>query len=331
MVASRLFWVAVLVHLVCGCSGVPQDAHKIDLTSANPTFLDDVFESHRTDKQEIEAYLRFPENTALDTQIPALVMLHSAQGLGTLEWHYADIFRNSGFAVLLVDSFRSRGLGRIREDQTRVSEATILTDAFAALAYLAKHRQIDPDRIGVVGFSKGGMPALYSANSGIAGMIGAQDFRFAAHVAYYPWCGLSLHDQALTGAPIIVHSGKEDAVTPASLCEDHVDRLRNASRDEQQITLYTYADARHAFDHPLLPSFPPLGVSYLIPRNCRISENANGHYVEEHTKRPVSSENLKEVLMACSEKGASVAYNRQAAALSLKRTLEFLDRHLLAD
>jgi dipeptidyl aminopeptidase/acylaminoacyl peptidase len=39
----------------------------------------------------------------------------------------------------------------------------MMNDAFAALAVLAKHPRIDPDKIAVMGFSRGAVPSLYAS------------------------------------------------------------------------------------------------------------------------------------------------------------------------
>ena len=47
-------------------------------------------------------------------------------------------------------------------DQSQLSSYTMMNDAFAALAVLAKHPRIDPDKIAVMGFSKGAIPSVYA-------------------------------------------------------------------------------------------------------------------------------------------------------------------------
>ena len=41
---------------------------------------------------------------------------------------------------------------------------------------------------------------------------------FAAHAAFYPWCGLRPLDVTTTGAPVLIQMGDDDNVTPALRC-----------------------------------------------------------------------------------------------------------------
>lgn len=73
-------------------------------------------------------------------------------------------------------------------------------------------------RIGVMGFSKGGIAALYAAFRPVTD-AGSRDGRsFALHLAYYPWCGLRLRDPLTTGAPVLIQTGALDDLVPPQRC-----------------------------------------------------------------------------------------------------------------
>lgn len=57
-------------------------------------------------------------------------------------------------------------------------------DAYRTLDVLAAHPRIRADRIAVWGFSKGAVPAVYSAVERFRASFGSQT-RFAAHVGFY--------------------------------------------------------------------------------------------------------------------------------------------------
>ena len=63
----------------------------------------------------------------------------------------------------------------------------LLILAFGALKFLSEHPNIDPNRIGVLGFSWGGVVTMASATELYASQFGG-NLRFAAHVAHYPIC-----------------------------------------------------------------------------------------------------------------------------------------------
>lgn len=100
----------------------------------------------------------------------------------------------------MVDSFTPRNVRETATDQARLPTAANVADALAALRLLATHPRIDPDRIGIIGFSKGGQVALYTALEPFRRAVIDDDRRFAAHVALYPYCSDWYTAARVTGA-----------------------------------------------------------------------------------------------------------------------------------
>src|SRR5690242_14826456 len=89
---------------------------------------------------------------------PCMVILTSSAGVQRhREHYYAEALNAAGTAALIVDSFTGRGVRRTVADQSLVSGAQMEGDAFAALELLRGDPRIDPERIGVMGVSKGGV------------------------------------------------------------------------------------------------------------------------------------------------------------------------------
>jgi dienelactone hydrolase len=89
-----------------------------------------------------------------------------------------------GIAAFVVDSFGPRNVGQTATDQSQLSTAVNVADALSVLKLLATHPRVDPGRIGVLGFSKGGQVALYTGLEPFGEPVIADDTRFAAHVAF---------------------------------------------------------------------------------------------------------------------------------------------------
>jgi cyclophilin family peptidyl-prolyl cis-trans isomerase/pimeloyl-ACP methyl ester carboxylesterase len=83
----------------------------------------------------------------------------------------ADTLGRRGIAVLRLDD---RGLGASTGSAAGVTSEALADDIRAAIAYLRTRREIDPDRIGIIGHSEGGA---------IAPMIASTDPRLKAMVA----------------------------------------------------------------------------------------------------------------------------------------------------
>ena len=107
-------------------------------------------------------------------------MLLTSFGQGSHDWSYASRLPDLGVAVLAVDSFSARGVSKTVQDPTLVSSASMLADGFAALGRLDEDPRIDRQRIGVLGFSKGGIAALYSAYEPIRRRLATDGTAFVA-------------------------------------------------------------------------------------------------------------------------------------------------------
>ena len=68
----------------------------------------------------------------------------------------ADFLTRRGIAVLRVDD---RGMGKSGGDFNRSSESDFVEDAIAGVNFLSKYPGIDPDKIGLLGHSEGGLIA----------------------------------------------------------------------------------------------------------------------------------------------------------------------------
>jgi dienelactone hydrolase len=205
----------------------------------------------------ISAQLRVPTSAA--EAMPAVVILHGSAGIDSRGALYARALNQAGFVTLEVDMWGARGLagGGNRPPLPTVT----LPDAFGALDYLAKVPGIDPGRIGVLGFSWGGVMSMLSANRAYADDLGNNGLAFAAHVAHYPVCwaynrgipGIVFDN--LTGAPVLIQVGNlDDYDEGGAVCEGLVASLSEPDRSSASVRVYP--NAHHAWDRLQ----PPLTV-----------------------------------------------------------------------
>src|SRR3954467_12373760 len=133
---------------------------------------------------------------------PCMVILTSSAGVQRhREHYYAQVLNEAGTAALIVDSFTGRGVRRTVADQTLVSGAQMEGDAFAALALLRSDPRIDPERIGVMGVSKGGVATLNAAIA-IRQRWRSYDHLFDLHVAICPGATAQHRDPTTQGRPM---------------------------------------------------------------------------------------------------------------------------------
>jgi dienelactone hydrolase len=196
-------------------------------------------------KAWITGTLSFPE--AATGPVPAVVVLHGSSGVKPGEWVWAKRMNEMGFASFVVDSFTGRGIKNTEADQGQLSMSADIADAYMALRLLSTNPRIDKKRVGVMGFSRGGIAALYSSLDPFRRAVIDDDLRFAAHVAFYPSCGIHYTSAHLDGAPILMLLGGKDDYTPAPPCLEYADDLRAKGA---QVIVKTYPEAYHGFDRP---------------------------------------------------------------------------------
>jgi uncharacterized protein len=190
----------------------------------------------------------------------AVVLIHSAGGYndGTTA-PLAKALNAAGFATAELRLF-ARPASRVMTYE-RMTAA-----AFAALQYLSGRPDIDPQRIGIAGFSMGAYLTIWTASEPLTTGLGAGR-KFAAHAAVYPVCwqqagwakgetvakfpALAFPKDFLTrftGAPVkLFAAGKDDYDDrDPGACKDFIGSIDENYRGAFE--LVTYPDATHGWN-----------------------------------------------------------------------------------
>jgi dienelactone hydrolase len=178
---------------------------------------------------------------------PCMVILTSSAGVQRHREHfYAQALNDAGCAALIVDSFSGRGVRRTVADQTLVSAAQMEGDAFAALALLRADNRIDPERIGVMGVSKGAGATLNTAIAVRQRWRAGFPHLFDLHVAICPGATAQHRDPATHGRPIYFMLAGRDDYTPAALAIGYAERMRSAGN--RRIRVKVFSGAHHGWE-----------------------------------------------------------------------------------
>lgn len=185
---------------------------------------------------------------------PAVVILHATGGVDGTGAFYRGALNAAGVATFEVD-FKT---GIFTSSTDRPEPDFFLPASLAALAILRARPGIDPDRIGVLGFSLGAILAINSMDDAIRRRwLGARK-GFAAYAALYPDCrylARTLSGKPLQHAPLVVFYGALDSYRAADYCPILESDLRG--RIDPAPTFVVYPDAHHGFDRPGPPATYP--------------------------------------------------------------------------
>src|SRR6202166_926891 len=96
-------------------------------------------------------------------KLPVVVMMHGSSGVGASIEPWAHQFNAMGISTFVIDGFSGRGVTAVGTNQPLLGRLNLIVDIYRALEILAKHPRVDPQRIALMGFSRGGQAALYAS------------------------------------------------------------------------------------------------------------------------------------------------------------------------
>jgi dienelactone hydrolase len=188
---------------------------------------------------------------------PAVVALHDCGGLNhrpnteaQLYAEWAKLLVADGYVVLFPDSFGSRGVGSQCRDLNRKIHASRerVVDANAARAWLQGQSYVRGDHISLLGWSNGGVAALWTVRLTKVPPAGTADFRSA--VVFYPNCRRLRETAWSARVPTLVLIGSADDWTAASACQQMVAGAHDRSA---RVQIVVYPGAHHEFDRANTP------------------------------------------------------------------------------
>jgi dienelactone hydrolase len=310
----------VCAFLVVSALGRPASAEaqvaRMEVHSfQSVTLTDQEFLTGRKDGKPVTlaGELRLPRPG--NDRLPLVILLHGSGGISGAVTDWEQDFNSMGVATFVIDSFTARGIVSTVNDQSQLGRLTAIVDAYRALDLLARHPRIDPARVALMGFSRGGQAALYAGVKRFQHMHGPAGREFAAYVAFYPDCMTTYQtDTEITDRPVRIFHGARDNYNPVAPCKAYVERLRAQGKDVQ---LTEYAGAWHVFDGQTLKK-PVTLEKASTTRQCQLVEAQDGMIINARTKQPFTYED------PCVEYGPTVAYDENAAAASRKAVRELV-------
>jgi dienelactone hydrolase len=245
---------------MCGLAAITPRAHAAQAAET-------VQFPSRDGKTQLTGYLFRPQRPG---PYPAVVMLHGRSGpysslrRGTYTAEtltlrhkiWGNFWAERGYLALHVDSFGPRGFPdgfpkhSYSERPSGVSERFVRPlDAYGALDYLRGRADVIADRIGVQGWSNGGMTVLSTMGQhapGIKDANAASGFRAA--MALYPSCRTQVSEGNYSPyAPLLILAASDDDEVSPMVCQMFA---AEAQARGGAVEFVLYQGAHHAYDDP---------------------------------------------------------------------------------
>lgn len=203
----------------------------------------------------MQGYVAYDD--AMKNPQPAILIVHDWMGLGDFQKEKAQLLAKQGYVAFAVDIY-GKGIrpknsdeagklaGKYKEDRPLL-RAHIL----AAFDKLTSMKQVNPDKIVVIGYCFGGMTALELARSG-APIIGTVSFH-GALLNPTPE-----NAKNIQGKVLVLHGADDPYVPPSEV---------NAFKEEMKkgnvkMKFVAYPGAVHAFTNPALGTDNSKGAAY---------------------------------------------------------------------
>ncbi|WP_456715826.1 dienelactone hydrolase family protein [Bradyrhizobium sp. USDA 4353] len=250
-------------------------------------------------------------------RLPVVVLMHGSGGVGANIAAWSRTFNAMGISTLVIDGFTGRGITATSTNQAQLGRLNLIIDIYHALDVLAKHPRVDPDRIALMGFSRGGQAALYASLERFHKRWNTSGLQFAAYIPFYPDCSTTYRgDTDVVARPIRIFHGGPDDYNPVRTCKAFVERLKAEGRD---VELTEYPDSPHGFDLGLLgANMLAIAPKAQTVRNCRIIEGDSGLLINADTQQPFTYQD------ACVELDPHVGGNPATAEAARQAVTDFL-------
>ena len=282
--------------------------------------------------------LTLPPGASAEQPVPAMIIVHGSGGIAEeRENTYARLFAEHGIASLVIDYYAARGATPETSYLLKTlsaSETDILVDAYSALKVLGTHPAIDAARIGITGYSYGGMVTRYALDSRIKDIVAPDVPRFAAHIDVYGPCHQRLGFDGSTGAPYLaIHGDKDNSVDPQE-CERVRGIIKAAGGPVENLLL---AGAGHGWERDL-----PLGT-YDFPyiHDCTFNFDPrtglpllNGQPTTtaaigaSRDERAFARADIMRTSPECVKKGYIIGKDEKSDTQAKAKMLEFMERYL---
>lgn len=220
------------------------EGQHVDILSASPAnYFQAISESDQMPKITVDGKLFLPIDGT--PPFPLVIVAPGSLGVAPSHIQHAETINGLGVATFILDSFGARQVTSTVADQTQFSFAASAYDVLAALQTLAERSEIDENRIGAQGHSRGGSAVITAATRRFADSVVGMETGFVGVLAAYPWSGQQFLDPGIGNSEIRVLMGDMDEWCSVAQVQGHCQAIRLTGGS---VTMRIFQGAQHSFD-----------------------------------------------------------------------------------
>jgi dienelactone hydrolase len=195
---------------------------------------------------------RFGRPAGSTAKVPAVLILHGSGGVDGRGAFHATALQEAGIATLEITMFALGG-------RPRAGHGATMPHAVAALGWLAARSDINAERLGVMGFSWGGVMTVLLSSEQVQEQLGKDVPRPVAFAPFYPVCTNmarflqsakhTFHNAhtRMSASPMLIHIGTHDHYEDGERpCDAFVAMWPAAARERTIVR--NVEGATHGFD-----------------------------------------------------------------------------------
>lgn len=247
-----------------------------------------------------------------------VLISHGSQGVDARLYDYVKDLRKAGFASLVIDHWRPRGVSTTHNDYVEASrkganEANIAFDGMTAAEWLRRTRGFR--KVGSIGESQGGAAAIILTqkwplrflerhmerlNRGVPFVTSP----FDAVISLYGFCGFrNTGRDAYVTTPFLFITGGEDDSTPSRYCESYVPYMNSRGGNARIVVL---KGEGHSFDAPYRRYHNQSGPQYA---RCNIVVEKD-HVINVNTGERIDGQDSAPLFERCKGRGYQTGHGK---------------------
>jgi len=217
---------------------------NIQIPSAAPSNYYEVLGSTgQLEEVVLDGKLFLPPGSKEST--PLVIIVPGSLGVAPSHVRHAETLCTERIASFVLDTFGARDITSTVANQTQFSFAASAYDVLAAYKVLANRPEIDSQRIGAQGHSRGGSAVLTAVSRRFSDVVLGKEHSLAATYAAYPWCGQQFLNPGVGNTEVRIILGDADEWCSVAQAQGHAQAVRLAGG---QISLRVVPGAQHSFD-----------------------------------------------------------------------------------